>query len=193
MSPWRRAALTLAVLLAIGGLWPPLTGAVDVWPEIVRLAARARELQTPERAFLVWGAPRRRSGDLRPLLAYDPQRPPIDTVELKYRLKDANPRRLEFVDITLWSPDIREETLRTWFGPPAGVEKNPERLGQDGALWTYGGKDRADLGVIQVVLDTATAERARSLSKASAQGITPTIVIRLDGAPRPAARPPAPR
>jgi len=176
-------ALAFAVL-GIGALLATGAAAQDVQKEVVRLVARARELQSPERAMSVWGGPRQRFGDTRPLLVYDPQRPSVESVELKYKPPEAKPKRLEFIDITMWKQGVGEKEIRDWLGPPEKVEKDPVKLGQAGARWLYSQRDRAELRVIHVLFNTAAAERARALSRAPAGDIVPTIVIRVDGASR---------
>jgi len=176
-------ALALAVL-AVGVFFAAGAAAQDVQKEIVRLVARAREFQSPARALSVWGTPRQRFGDIRPLFVYDPQRPSVESVELKYKASDAAPNRLEFIDITIWKQGVGEGEIRGWLGPPEKVEKDPVKLGQAGARWLYGQRDQAELRIIHVLFVTAAAERARALSRAAAGDIVPTIVIRVDGAPR---------
>ena len=181
----RVTSAVLAFAVLAGGVF--LAGAAaaqDVLKEVVSLVARARELQNPDRPTSVWGGPRQRFGDTRPLLVYDPQRPSVESVELKYKPPEAKPKRLEFIDITMWKQGVGEKEIRDWLGPPEKVEKDPVKLGQAGARWLYSQRDRAELRVIHVLFNTAAAERARALSRAPAGDIVPTIVIRVDGASR---------
>jgi hypothetical protein len=176
-------ALAVAVL-AVGVFFAAGAAAQDVQKEVVRLVTRAREFQSPQRALRTWGAPRQRFGDTRPLFIYDPQRPSIESVELKYKSPDTAPNRLEFIDITIWKQGVGEGEIRGWLGPPEKVEKDPVKLGQAGARWLYGQRDQAELRVIHVLFATLAAERARALSRSAAGDIVPTIVIRVDGAPK---------
>ena len=181
------ARLTRVAVLLVALVLSLATGsaAQDVLKDIVQLAARARELQTPERARTVWGPPRQAFGDYKPLFVYDSPRPVLQSVELKYASKDAAPRRLEFIDFIFWNQKIGEAAIRDWLGSPASIEKDPDKLGQSGARWLYNGKDRADLRVIHVLFNTAAMERARVLSRdSSSQAIVPTITVRISGAPR---------
>jgi hypothetical protein len=182
----RRTSPALACAILGVGILFLAAGAVaqDVQREVVRLVTRAREFQTPERALSVWGAPRQRFGETRPLFVYDPQRPAVESVELKYKAPADGPKRLEFIDITIWKQGLGEAEIRGWLGPPEKVEKDPVKLGQAGARWLYGQRDQAGLRIIHVLFVTAATERARTLSRAAAGDIVPTIVIRVDGTPK---------
>jgi hypothetical protein len=176
MSGVRLLAPLLALVLVAAGD----AAASSLQEEVAKLATRARELQTPEQALSRWGRPRQQFNEFKPLFVYDPRRPSLETVELRYAPKNEAPRRLQFIDVIIWNQAFGENEVRAWLGEPSNVEKDP-RLGPSGGRWIYSGKDRAELGVVHVAFDTAAAERARSLSRDTARPVVPTVVIRLDG------------